>query len=64
MRPPPQTSYCDFGEHGLSTEEIAELEGCSPSRIRTIIAKALAKLRHECEKRHIKPEDLFGPITD
>lgn len=59
-RPPPQTSHADFGEDGLTTEEIAALEHVSPSRIRTIIARALAKLRRECVRRGIRPEDVLG----
>lgn len=59
-RPPPQTQYRDFGEDGLSTEEIAALEHCTPSRIRTIITVALGKLRAECARRGIRPEDIFG----
>lgn len=59
-RPPPQTQYRDFGEDGLPVEEIAPLEGCTPSNIRNIIARAFRKLRRECERRGIRPEDVLG----
>lgn len=61
-RPPPMTSYIDFGTDGVDVETLAELEGCSPSRIRAILAKAIAKCRREAEKRGLKLEDLFGQM--
>ena len=59
-RPPPEKSYIDFGADGLPVEEIAALEGCTPSNIRNIIARAFRKLRAECARRGIKPEDILG----
>lgn len=60
-RAPPEKSYIDYGCDGLSVEEIAALEGCSPSNIRNLLARAFRKLRREIEKRGIKDtKDILG----
>ena len=60
-RPPPQVNYIEYGADGLPVEEIAALEArVSPSSIRNIIARAFRKLRRECAKRGIRPEDILG----
>ena len=59
-RPPPQTTHADFGQDGLSTEEIAALEHVSESMIRNIIARAFRKLRAECQRRNLRFEDVLG----
>lgn len=48
----------------MTTSEIAKEIGVSRQTIDETISKALNKLRIEFAKRGIKPEDVFGDMSD